>query len=100
MSKVKMLPPADLAATAECLRTMAHPARLQIAAICMQGAFAVHEIARLCGLPPHQTCEHLRLMKGHGLLASERRGREVYYRIASPQLPLLIECVRKSCSPG
>lgn len=84
---------------AECLRVMAHPVRLKMVCILMQGEFAVHEIAELCQTSPNQTCEHLRLLKGHGLLSSERRGRTVYYQISSPRLPRLIECIKGSCGP-
>jgi len=82
---------------AECLRVMAHPVRLKMVNILMQGEFAVHEIAELCRTSANQTCEHLRLLKGHGLLSSERRGRTVYYRIMSPRLPRLIECIAAHC---
>ena len=41
--------------------------------------------------------KHLRLLKGHGLLGSVRKGRTVFYRIASPQLPGLIQCIRRNC---
>lgn len=82
---------------AECLKVMAHPVRLKIVTILMQGEFAVHEIAELCETSPNQTCEHLRLLKGHGLLSSQRRGRTVYYQILSPRLPRLIECIKASC---
>lgn len=94
---IKLLPPETLAKAADCLKVMAHPVRLRMAEILMQGQFPVHEIAGLCGLPAAQACEHLRLMKGCGLLASVRKGRVVYYRIAAPQLPGLIECIRKNC---
>jgi DNA-binding transcriptional ArsR family regulator len=67
---------------AECLKVMAHPVRLRLVNILMQGEYAVHEMADLCETSPNQTCEHLRLLKGHGLLSSERRGRTVYYKIA------------------
>ena len=82
---------------AECLKVMAHPVRLKMVNILMQGEFAVHEIAQLCDTSANQTCEHLRLLKGHGLLSSERRGRTVYYKILSPRLPHLIECISRSC---
>ena len=82
---------------AECLKVMAHPVRLKMVAVLMQGAFAVHEMAEMCGTSPNQACEHLRLLKGHGLLSSQRRGRTVYYRIKSPRLPQLIECIRANC---
>ena len=82
---------------AECMRVLAHPVRLRIVDILMQGRFAVHEIAAMCELPPHQATEHLRLLKGQGLLDSERQGRTVYYRIADPRLPGLLGCIRKTC---
>ena len=87
----------DLQNTAECLRAMAHPIRLRIAEILMQGEFQVHEIAQMCQLPTNQTSEHLRLLKGMGLLDCTRRGRSVYYHIANNRLPALIQCIRSTC---
>ena len=98
MAKKLNLPADDvLEEAAECLKVMAHPVRLKIVNILMQGEFAVHEIAQLCDTSPNQTCEHLRLLKGHGLLSSERRGRTVYYGILSPRLPLLMGCIGEHC---
>jgi DNA-binding transcriptional ArsR family regulator len=82
---------------AECLKVMGHPVRLRIVDILMQGAFPVRDIAILCETSPDQTCEHLRLMKSHGFLSSERRGKMVYYSIAHPNLPGLLKCVRQNC---
>jgi len=97
MEKLDLLPDEAFESAAECLKVMAHPVRLKIVNVLMQGEFAVHEIAEACQTSPNQTCEHLRLLKGHGLLNSERRGRTVYYQIASPQLPGLINCIQKNC---
>lgn len=94
---IDLIPDSLLEEAAECLKVMGHPVRLKLVNILMQGEFAVHEMAELCETSPNQTCEHLRLLKGQGLLSSERRGRTVYYKIASPRLPRLIECIRKSC---
>ncbi len=88
---------AQLEQVAECLRVMAHPVRLRIVELLMQGDFAVHELASLCQSTPNQTCEHLRLMKGHGFLTSRREGRTVYYQINTRQLPNLINCIRNTC---
>lgn len=95
-----MLPLESLAEAAECLKTLGHPVRLRIVEILMQGEYAVNEIARLCGLPPHQACQHLRLLKSHGLLGSARRGRAVFYAITDPRLPRLLGCIRATCNPG
>lgn len=82
---------------AECLRVLGHPMRIRMVEILVEGRRPVNELAELCKLPPHQTCEHLRLMRGHGLLASRREGRLVYYEIADPRLPRLLECIRSHC---
>ena len=95
--KPKLLVMEGLCRAAECLKVLAHPVRLRMVDILLQGEFPVHRIAELVDLPPHQTCEHLRLMQGHSLLASQRRGRTVYYRVANPNLPGIMECIRKSC---
>ncbi len=92
-----LLPESALAEAAECLRVMAHPLRLRMVELLLQAQRPVNAVARLCGLSPAQTCGHLRLLKGHGLLSSVRKGRTVYYRVASPQLPGLIRCIRKNC---
>lgn len=92
-----LLPSRILVQATECLKVMAHPVRLRIVDILMQGEFPVHEIAALCQLPTAQTSEHLRLLQGRGLLAAQRRGRRVFYQIASPQLPALLNCIRHTC---
>ena len=93
----QLLPDSLLSQAAECLKVMAHPMRLRMVDVLLQGDYPVHAIARLCGVPPAQACEHLRLLKGHGLLDSRRKGRMVYYRVASPRLPALLRCIRKTC---
>lgn len=93
-----MLPLQMLEDAAACLKVMAHPVRLRIVDILMQGEFPVHEIAELCGVQQHQVCEHLRLMQNCGLLKSKRRGRTVYYQITSPQLPGLLNCIKQHCT--
>ena len=97
VAAVSLLPMESLTAAAVCLKVLAHPVRLRIVDLLMQGEFPVHQIARLCDTPAHQTCEHLRLMQGHGLLSAKRRGRAVFYAIASPNLPGVLECIRRNC---
>jgi len=102
LPELDLVPMGTLCRAAECLKVMAHPQRLQIVDILMeahakQAEMTVNQIARLCGLPPHQACEHLRLLKGYNLLDSERRGRTVIYRIVDPRLPGLLNCIRRCC---
>ena len=97
LNETGMLSMETLCEAAACLKIMAHPVRLRIVDILMQGDFAVHEIAEMCEIKHHQVCEHLRLMQGCGLLASERQGRTVHYSVVSPHLPALLKCIRENC---
>lgn len=97
MDRVEMLPMEALECAAACLKVLAHPVRLRIVDILMQGEFSVGEISEMCEVRHNQACEHLRLMQSCGLLTSERHGQMVYYKIISPQLPALLECVRAHC---
>ncbi len=95
---MNMLPADALADAAACLKVMAHPVRLRIVDILMQGDFPVHAIAEMCGVKHNQACEHLRLMQSCGLLTSERHAQSVFYKIASPQLPALLNCIKQHCN--
>lgn len=95
--KPALLPLESLNEAAECLRVLAHPVRLRIVELLLQGGYTVGQISELCELAPHQTSEHLRLMQGRGLLDGERRGRAVYYRVINPTLPAIMACIRSSC---
>ena len=78
---------------AECLRTLAHPHRLRIIQMLLQGRFTVGELAGACDIPSHMASEHLRLMQRSGLLAAGKAGRCVYYSIAEPQLCDIMGCI-------
>jgi len=82
-----------LGQAAECLRTLAHPHRLRIVQMLLQGDFTVSELAEACHLPSAMASEHLRLMQRCGLLASERDGRRVFYRVAEPHLKNILKCI-------
>ena len=97
-SNLDMLPMDTLVDAATCLKVMAHPIRLRIVDILMQGDFPVREIAEMCEIKHNQACEHLRLMQSCGLLKSERHAQSVFYKIASPQLPSLLNCIRQHCA--
>ncbi len=80
---------------AECLRTIAHPARLRMLQMLLRGHFNVGQLADACHIPSHMASEHLRLMQRCRLLTSQREGRRTYYRVAQPHLADLLACVEK-----
>lgn len=83
-----------LSGTAECLKAIAHPTRLQIILYIMKGRFTVEQVSNHCGLPHAQTSGHLRLMESKGLLHRERNGRKVYYSVHEPHLIGIMECIK------
>jgi ArsR family transcriptional regulator, zinc-responsive transcriptional repressor len=91
----KAMGPAALAAAAECLGTIAHPQRLRMLELLLAEEHTVGELAAACGLGPAAASGHLRLLQRCGLLAPERAGREVRYRVAEPCLAELLACIRK-----
>lgn len=89
-----VLPRDYLCGIAECLKTIAHPGRLEIILKLMEGEFTVDEISQFTGITQAQTCAHLRLMESKRLLRRERRGRCVYYFIAEPKLIDFMQCIK------
>ncbi len=85
--------PKAFAAAAECLRTLAHPVRLRMVQLLLEGRYTVGELAQDCEIPDNVASEHLRLMQRCGFFTSEREGRRVYYEVAEPHLANIMECV-------
>lgn len=92
-NQLRLLPLDALERAAECLRTLAHPHRLRIVQMLLQGRFSVGELAESCQIPSHMASEHLRLMQRSGFLSSEKEGRFTYYSIAESHLGDIMNCV-------
>lgn len=92
-TKLKLTDLAALSDAAECLRTLAHPHRLRMVQMLLQGDFTVGELAEACELPSAMASEHLRLMQRCGFLTSEKDGRSVYYKVAEPHLQNILQCI-------
>ena len=92
-TKIQLVSLEGLAQAAECLKTLAHPHRLRMVQMLLQGEHTVGELADGCGIPSHMASEHLGKMKDRGLLKPERRGRQIFYQIAEPHLASILGCV-------
>jgi len=95
-SKTKSKPVANsqaLTQAAECLKILAHPARIRIVQLLLHDRYTVGELAEECGIPDNVASEHLRLMQRCGFFKSQREGRRVYYQVAEPHLKQLIACI-------
>ena len=93
VSRPKLTSLDALTQAAECLKTLAHPHRLRMVQLLLQGRYTVGELADACDIPSHMASEHLRLMQRCGLLNAEKDGRKAYYQIAEPHLADILACV-------
>jgi ArsR family transcriptional regulator, zinc-responsive transcriptional repressor len=89
-----------LAEAAECLKTLAHPHRLRMVEMLLQGRYTVGELAAACDIPSPQASGHLRLLQHCSMLVQDREGREVYYRVTQLCLHDILKCVRERFSKG
>ena len=78
---------------AECLRTLAHPVRLRMVQLMLQGELTVGQLAEACEIPSHMASEHLRMMQHCGFLTRRPEGRRIYYQVAEPTLAQLMNCI-------
>jgi ArsR family transcriptional regulator, virulence genes transcriptional regulator len=79
---------------AQFCQSLGNTIRLQIIDILQEGPKPVNEIAGIVGAPQPTVSRHLSVLRSTGLLASERRGTEVYYEITNPKVVEVCEMMR------
>jgi ArsR family transcriptional regulator, zinc-responsive transcriptional repressor len=89
----KLIAMDNLHEAAECLRTLAHPVRLRMVQLMLQGEYTVGELAQACDIPSHMASEHLRMMQHCGFLTRRQNGRQTYYQVVEPSLEKIMKCI-------
>jgi len=67
-------------------RTLGHPQRLELIEQLGQGPRSVDLLADKLGIPIANVSQHLQTMRRAGLVAAERQGKFVVYRLADPMV--------------
>jgi ArsR family transcriptional regulator len=85
-------------------RALGDPCRIAIlAALAERGAeMRVTEVAECCPVVLSVVSRHLRQLRDAGILASHKRGKEVFYRVRSRELAALLRSLAdavESCCP-
>lgn len=75
------------------LKALAHPSRLLIAETLMSGERCVCDLQALVGADMSTVSKHLSLMRAAGVLACERRGLNIYYRLTCDCLADFLSCL-------
>lgn len=80
-------------ARARVLKAMAHPSRLLIIDELSRGERCVNDLTEVVGADTSTVSKHLSVMKGAGIVADEKRGTMVYYRLRVPCILNFFGCV-------
>lgn len=72
------------------LKSLANAKRLMILCHLVKSEQAVGELTDLLGLSHSAVSQHLSKMKENGLVVSDKRGQQVYYRIGSPEVNAIL----------
>lgn len=84
-------PPREtLDAAGELLRALAAPVRIAIVLQLRESQRCVHELVDALGIPQPLVSQHLKILKGAGIVAAERSGREMLYRLADYHLTHIV----------
>lgn len=83
-----------LEARARYFRVFGDPTRLRILEALLERDRSVSELMEMTEAPQSRVSNHLACLKWCRLVTSERRGRQVIYRIVDPQVPQLLEFAR------
>lgn len=86
---------AVLAGFAEVAKAFAHAHRLEILEQLAQGERSVEALAERVGLSVANTSQHLRLMRGAGLLSSRRDGKRILYALSDPAVLSAVAALQK-----
>ncbi len=79
---------------AQLCQSLGHPVRLRIVHSLIDAAKSVNEISKLVTASQPVVSRHLAILRSAGILASQRKGQEVYYEIANPKVVEVCEMMR------
>jgi DNA-binding transcriptional ArsR family regulator len=84
---------AEYNAKARIIKALAHPTRLFIVDELSRGERCVCELKDMIGVEMPTVSRHLGVLKSAGILADEKRGLQVFYRLRVPCVLNFFKCV-------
>lgn len=98
MSKLRQPSAATLRHQAEVFKALGHPGRMAILHALADGPVCACELAEVAGCAPSTTSRHLTVLRHAGVIADERRGQQIFYRLISPCVLSFAECLDRAKS--
>jgi ArsR family transcriptional regulator len=87
---------ARFAARARIVKALAHPTRLFLVDRLSRREICVCKLTELVGADISTVSKHLSILKSAGIVADEKRGNQVFYRLCCPCLLGLFDCVESA----
>lgn len=82
------------------LKAMGHPSRLLMLEALNDGERCVCELQALVGADMSTVSKHLAVLRNAGLVADQKRGLQVFYRLRVPCVNRFLECVEEVLAAG
>ncbi|GAB3364319.1 ArsR/SmtB family transcription factor [Modestobacter lapidis] len=93
--------PAEVQAASELLSALAAPLRLSIVALLDQhGTRCVHQLVDALGVPQPLVSQHLRVLRGAGLVTGVRHHRQVDYRLVDGHVAHIVRAALAHAGHG
>ncbi|MGC8633237.1 MAG: ArsR/SmtB family transcription factor [Candidatus Limnocylindrales bacterium] len=80
---------------AEFFKALAHPMRIQILELLRDGPRSVGQLQAAIGAPASSISQQLAVLRGRGIVTTERRGTMVIYALRDPDLLELLDVARR-----
>lgn len=78
------------AGAGELLRALSAPIRVAIVTELAEGERCVHELVERLGAPQPLVSQHLRVLRGAGVVRGSRRGREIAYALVDEHIAHIV----------
>jgi len=85
--------PKDYAVRAKVMKALAHPSRLMMVDALEGVERCVCELTEMVGDDVSTVSKHLSVLKGAGIVACEKRGLKVFYRLNCTCIPGFFNCI-------
>ncbi|MDX8396964.1 MAG: metalloregulator ArsR/SmtB family transcription factor [Mariprofundaceae bacterium] len=96
---MQSIPKEKVQAASQGLRAIAHELRLSVLCYLLERPMCVAELMEATGASQSNLSQHLSKMRLMGILQNEKRGQQVYYRIANPGFADLVKVLKEIYCP-
>ena len=81
---------------AEMCKVFSNPTRLEILNLLRNKQLSVTELIEKTKLSQANISQHLSIMKSKGIVASDRNGKNIYYRLINPKITKAFDIIREA----